>query len=392
MQRNNLIARKHMARFAHNDIIALLADTRPPKYDLAETVGPDLLLSDLVDEAAFAAELKNLPLAYGHAAGHPQLRQAIADRYRVGPDDVVTAVGGVNAIFLAAMAACDPGDEVVLAVPAFPPIEATLRAIGAEVRTLQLKFETGYEVTPSEVLGLVSSRTKMVFLTSPQTPSGVAVPYDVQRKVSQALERRNPDACLLVDETYKAAAYGDEAVAPSAVDIGTNVAALTSLSKCHGAPGLRLGWLVTRNRALRSRMVTAKFNTIISCSPLDEALAVRLLQKEENIVRERRQILAQGLARVAAWASDNRRYIAWLRPSAGALCCARLRPEAFDDAAVGRFHQVIAANGVRVGLGAWFGDEARIFRIGFGLLPMPDLEAALGILSAGLRHVAAAGA
>ncbi|MGH8201882.1 MAG: pyridoxal phosphate-dependent aminotransferase [Steroidobacteraceae bacterium] len=379
-----------MPRFAHNDIITLVADTRAPRYDLAETVGPDLHLSDLVDEATFAAELRNLPLAYGHAAGHPQLRQAIADRYRVGPDEVVTAVGGVNAIFLAGMAACDPGDEVVLAVPAFPPIEATLRAIGAEVRTLRLKFETGYQVDPSEVLRLVSGRTKMVFLTSPQTPSGVAVPYDIQREVSQALARHNPDACLLVDETYKAAAYGDEAVAPSAVDIGSNVVALTSLSKCHGAPGLRLGWLVTRNRVLRNQLVTAKFNTVISCSPLDEALAVRLLQKENSIVRERRRILAQGLARVAAWASDNRPYIGWLRPSAGALCCARLRPESFDEAAVDRFHQVIAANGVRVGLGAWFGDEARIFRIGFGLLSMPDLEAALGVLSAALRQIAAA--
>lgn len=381
-----------MPRFAHNDIITLVADTRAPRYDLAETVGPDLRLSDLVDEAAFAAELKNLPLAYGHAAGHPQLRQAIADRYQLGPDDVVTAVGGVNAIFLAGMAACDPGDEAVLAVPAFPPIEATLRAIGAEVRTLRLKFETGYRVDPSEVLALASSRTKLVILTSPQTPSGVAVPYDVQREVSQALARHNPDACLLVDETYKAAAYGDEAVAPSAVEIGSNVATLTSLSKCHGAPGLRLGWLVTRNRALRSRLVTAKFNTVISCSPLDEVLALRLLQKEDGIVGERRRILAQGLERVAAWASDNRGYIAWLRPSAGALCCARLRPESFDDAAVSRFHQDIGANGVRVGLGAWFGDEARVFRIGFGLLSMPDLEAALGILSAALRQIAAAGA
>lgn len=381
-----------MPRFAHNDIITLVADTRPPRYDLAETVGPDLHLSDLVDEMTFAAELKNLPLAYGHAAGHPRLRQAIADRYQVAADDVVTAVGGVNAIFLAGMAACAPGDEVVLAVPAFPPVEATLRAIGAEVRPLRLKFETGYRVDPSEVLRLVSSRTRMVFLTSPQTPSGIAVPYDVQREISEALARQNPDACLLVDETYKAAAYGDEPAAPSSVDIGVNVVALTSLSKCHGAPGLRLGWLVTRNRALRSQLVTAKFNTIISCSPLDEALAVRLLQKEETIIGERCQILAQGLSRVAAWASDNRRYVAWLRPSAGALCCARLRPESFDDAAVSRFLEAIAAKGVRVGLGTWFGDEARIFRIGFGLLSMPDLEAALGILSAALREIAAAGA
>ena len=69
--------------------------------------------------------------------------------------------------------------------------------------------------------------------------------------------------------------------------------------------------------------------------------------------------------------------VEWVRPDAGALCCVRLCPGVFDDTAVSRFYAELAKQGVRVANGTWFGDEARVFRLGFGLLPMQDLEAAL---------------
>jgi DNA-binding transcriptional MocR family regulator len=75
----------------------------------------------------------------------------------------------------------------------------------------------------------------------------------------------------------------------------------------------------------------------------------------------------------------------WLRPDAGALCCFRLKPEAFDGAAVERFYTALAEEGVRVANGTWFGEEQRVFRLGFGLLTMPDLEAGLTGLTAALQ-------
>ena len=80
--------------------------------------------------------------------------------------------------------------------------------------------------------------------------------------------------------------------------------------------------------------------------------------------------------------------VQWVRPDAGALCCLRLRRDAFDEAAVGRFYEALAAEGARVADGRWFGEEARVFRLGFGLLPMEDLGAALDGLSAAVRRTA----
>jgi hypothetical protein len=64
----------------------------------------------------------------------------------------------------------------------------------------------------------------------------------------------------------------------------------------------------------------------------------------------------------------------------------RLRPDAFDDAAVGMFYEAAAVEGVRVANGNWFGDEARVFRLGFGFPPPNELKAALDALTAALQQ------
>ena len=113
----------------------------------------------------------------------------------------------------------------------------------------------------------------------------------------------------------------------------------------------------------------------------DEALARRVLEQNPQ---DRRDHFAAGLARTAAWVRRNADRVEWIRPDAGAICCVRLRPDVFDDESVSRFYAELAKREVRVAGGAWFGDEARVFRLGFGLLPLPDLETALTGVSAAL--------
>ena len=102
-------------------------------------------------------------------------------------------------------------------------------------------------------------------------------------------------------------------------------------------------------------------------------------------------LLDAGLQRTAAWVRANADHVEGVRPDAGAISCVRLRPTAFDDAAVGRFHEAAAARGARVAKGEWFGAEARVFRLGFGLLPMAELGDALAALTDALKATAIAG-
>jgi DNA-binding transcriptional MocR family regulator len=129
-----------------------------------------------------------------------------------------------------------------------------------------------------------------------------------------------------------------------------------------------------------------KFNTVISCSPICEALAREVVVQRDRIMAQRRRSLAEGLARTAEWVRENQEWVEWVKPDAGAICCVRLKPSVFDDAGVNRWYEALASNGVRVANGAWFGDETRVFRLGFGHLSISDLQGALKGLSTALKQ------
>jgi aspartate/methionine/tyrosine aminotransferase len=371
-----------MTRFVRNDIISLVGNA--PRFDLAESVGPDLRLADLMGTAAHTWD--DLRLGYATAAGDPALRAAIAAQHGVEADDVVVTVGGMHALFLAAYILCGRGEEAIIATPVFPPARGTLLSVGATLRELPLEFNEGYRLDLGWLATLLSPATRLISLASPQNPSGVAFPREVLAGILSAMSERCPDAFLLVDETYRQAVYNDDEVAQSAAALGARTIITGSLSKCHGAPGLRIGWAIVRDAALREQMVLGKFNTVIANSTVDEMLGLRVLSRSQSIIAARRQHLGEGLARTAAWVERNAALVEWVKPDAGALCCVRLRSDQFDRAAVARFHAALAGLDARVGDGAWFGEEPRVFRLGFGLLPIPELEKALETLSAALQQ------
>lgn len=371
-----------MTRFARNEIISLTG--RAPRHDLAESVGPNLRLAELLD--AGTGPLGELALGYATPAGDPALRAAIAAQHGVAADDVVITVGGIHALYLSATILCGRGEEAVVAIPVFPPARDALASAGAALKPLPLSFDQGYRLDPARLAALLSPATRLVSLASPQNPSGVAVPHKVMTGVLSAMAARCPEAFLLIDETYRCAVYGDDKTSPSAALLGSQVIVTGSLSKCHGAPGLRIGWAITRNAAMREQLMLGKFNTVIANSTIDEALGLQVLRQAEQIIGLRRRLLAAGLARTAAWVERNAALVEWVRPDAGALCCVRLRPDMFDEATVAQFYAALGRLDARVGDGRWFGEEPRVFRIGFGLLPIPELEAALDVLTTALQQ------
>jgi DNA-binding transcriptional MocR family regulator len=231
----------------------------------------------------------------------------------------------------------------------------------------------------------LSHKVKLVSIATPQNPSGVAIPVETIRAVYAMMRERAPDAYLVVDEIYREAAYGDDPIAPTVLSLGPRVISVSSLSKCHGAPGLRLGWAITHDAALRNQLVTGKFNTAISNSPIDEALALRVFERRDAIIAERRRHLAACLERMQRWIDANGDTVEWIKPDAGPLCCVRLRQSAFHDDGVTRFYDAMAREGVLVSNGAWFGDLRRVFRVGFGHLTVPELDLALAALGACLN-------
>ena len=371
-------SRPWRGRFPYNEIITLLDVNRP--FNLAESTSQDLTLGELLDFVGLD-RIRDLKLGYGKSAGAVELREAIAEVCKVSADEVITTHGTALGLFLLAFEACRPGDEAVLATPCFPPSRDSLLGAGISVREVALSFENGYRLDLDRIEACLSPKTKLVSIASPQNPSGIQISRAVVEKLLMLMERQSPQAMLFIDETYRQAAYGDDPEADSFAGLDPRIITGASVSKALGAPGLRTGWLTVAEPDLRSRLIVAKMNTVISGSVLDETLAAALLRHREQVLGPRRRLLAGALEELATWCKIERERIDWIRPDAGALCCLRLRADVFDEAAVSRFWSLLPRHDLQLASGTWFGESNRVFRLGFGYLPPERLGPALSALS-----------
>ena len=365
-------------RFPYNEIITLLDVNRP--FNLAESTSQDLTVGDVLDLAGMET-LRGLKLGYGRSAGSAELREEIAKVCLVPPEHIVTTQGTALGLFLLAFETCRPGDEAVLVTPCFPPSRDCLIGAGVTVRQVQLSFDNNYRLDLDALAASLSAKTKLVSLATPQNPSGVKTPRATIEKILALMEIHAPQAVLFIDEVYREAIYGDEPVPDSLAGLHPRIVTGASVSKALGAPGLRTGWLTVADADLRARLVVAKVNTVLSGSVLDEALAAALLRKRETVLAPRRRMLAGCLKELAVWCDKERQRIEWIRPDGGALCCVRLRADSFDEAAVARFWALLPGHELQLASGVWFGENNRVFRLGFGYLPPDRLGPALAALS-----------
>lgn len=371
-------------RFPPNDIISLLDVNLT--YNLAESTAQDLLLRDLLDEETLS-KLSDLKLSYGTSLGQPDLRALLAAKMGVDAEEVLITNGATAAIFLCILSLCEPDDEVVTFTPNFPPTVDIIAAVGARRKLVPVRFENGYRLDLNDLSCSLSQKTRLVILVSPGNPSGVSITREKLEDAYGLITSRCPDAYILVDETYREAVYGTNMPVPSAATLGSRVMVTASLSKCHGAPGLRVGWLSCREPKVLQQLTLAKLNTTISCSVVDEALAIVVLNRESRIFEERRQLLQEGRALVEQWVESNQQFVEWVAPTAGALCCIRLKEESVPDSAVDTFSNYAREFEVQLARGPWFGESNRVFRLGFGYVSLAKLGMALRRLHSALTKI-----
>ncbi len=371
-------------RFPDHSMRTLTAEK--VRYDLAESVGPDLQLADVFKHSEMA-QLAALSLEYRSAEGNQELRSLIAQQHDVHADDVVTTVGGMHAIYLCSTVLCNNNDHVLVQQPSFPLTQSALASNNADVEYLPCRFEDKYRIDVEYLASRLRPQTSLVCLATPQNPSGVAISHDDITKILDVMQHNCPNAFLLLDETYRQASYADSSQSGSLASLSDRIISCASLSKCHGTPGLRIGWAITRHEPLRRQLIHGKFQTIICCSGLDEAVALKVLQLSKTLFVDRGRHLLNGRQLVAAWVQKHADQISWVPPDAGALCCVRLDCAQSDTKKLSHFYKELQQQSVRVAPGSWFGDAPEVFRLGFGLLPMPELAQGLEAISHALKNL-----
>jgi aspartate/methionine/tyrosine aminotransferase len=250
------------------------------KYDLTSSGVPFLEMEEL------PVKLRDLELSGSGGYGHEPLLQAIARRYRVPRESVVSAMGTSMANHLVMAALLRPGDEVLIEHPAYDPLPALARQLGIHVRRFVRRAEDGFAIDPDAVAQSVGLGTRLIALTNLHNPSGALADEDTLRRIGEVA--RSVGARVLVDEVYLDALW--EAEPRTAFHLGETFIVTSSLTKVYGLNGLRCGW-VFAEPALAQRMWRLSELFIGHGSMPAEQLSVAAFENLGTIAKRSRKLL-----------------------------------------------------------------------------------------------------
>ena len=243
---------------------------------------------------------------YCQSAGLPELRESAAaylSRTRdvaIAPASVLVANGAKPLLFFTVLATCGPGDEVVYPDPGFPIYESAIRFAGATPVPLPLHEERGFAIDPAELTALLSGRTRLVILNSPQNPTGAVVSGEDLAAAAEKILRT--PAWVLTDEVYARITY--DADAPSIASLPgmlERTILLDGFSKTYAMTGWRMGYAVVPDWLVKaySQLI---INTISGVTAFAQAGAIEALRgpqaEVDGMVEEflaRRDLIVDGL-------------------------------------------------------------------------------------------------
>lgn len=341
------------------------------KYNLTESSFSDTKLGDL------NLDLKELLLCYGDHVGHRKLRELIAKDAGVSPDEVLLTSGAATALFIISTALLEKGDRLLVEHPNYATNIETPRAIGALIDFIELKFENGFKPVLSQMEDALRPNTKFISITVPHNPTGTMLTKAELQSIIQLAEKRG--TWLLVDETYRDMTFQTEF--PVAASLSPKVISVSSLSKTYGLPGIRMGWIICRDKKLMETFLAAKEQIVICGSVVDEEIAYRYWLEREKRLPAIKSEIAEKFAILKEW-FQSQPYLEWVEPKGGVVCFPRFRRGTKVN--VDRFYQVLNSElKTFVGPGHWFEMDKQYMRIGYG---WPSKEE----LRQGLKNITAA--
>ncbi|HEY3357152.1 MAG TPA: aminotransferase class I/II-fold pyridoxal phosphate-dependent enzyme [Polyangia bacterium] len=264
----------------------------------------------------------DLSLGYTESPGLPLLREEIARLYdRIAPNEVLEVVPE-EGILLAMTALLEPGDHVVATFPGYESLYQIARDRGCEVTRWLPDEHAGWRFDPEALRSALRPATRLVVVNFPHNPTGYLPSRAEFRAIVELVSRSG--AYLFCDEMYRFLELDGADRLPSAVDLSERAVALCGLSKAFSAPGLRVGWLVTRDARLLERAMIGKDYTTICASAPSEILALAVLRARERIVARNLAIVRANIAVFEDFVRRRPGLVSWTPPRAGSIAFARL--------------------------------------------------------------------
>lgn len=269
-----------------------------------------------------------LPLDWNQKSfrGLPALRNHVLDRAGLAgicqPDDVLITAGAAEANYLAFMQLVQPGDEVVTERPGWPQAGVLAEAVGSTLKVVDRDEASGWSLPLDAVEAAVTQRTRLIFLTNPNNPTGRLMTCGELERLVQIADRVG--AWLVVDEVYAGLEWKG-ARAPSIAGMYPRGITTGSVSKALGLQGLRTGWMICRDPDLIWDAIILRENSSEIMNILGEVIAEIALRPDryDQAIQTARAAGLRTLERLDEFVLSQPR-LEWVKPQAGLIGLARL--------------------------------------------------------------------
>jgi aspartate/methionine/tyrosine aminotransferase len=309
---------------------------------------------------------------YTESPGAPWLRKAVEPLYtKISAEDVLVLAAAEEGIFIFYHALAGAGDHVIVETPCYESALNVARSTGAQVSLWRRQAENGWAHNLDTLAKLVQPNTKIIYINTPHNPTGLDMAQSTFQQVMKLAAANN--IIVFSDEVYRELEHDPAQRLPAACDLYERAVSLGSMSKTYGLPGLRLGWLASRDREILRKCLEFKYYTTICSSAPSEFLTALALRHRAKLVQRNREIVLRNLALLDDFISIHAQLFSWTKPNAGPIGFVEYR----GNHPVADFcEQVVRDCGVLLLPGSVY-DEPRHIRFGFGRKNMPEALAQL---------------
>lgn len=265
---------------------------------------------DHIKEAAIKA-IREGQTHYTPSPGIPRLREIIAEKTsprscaKYGEEDVVVMPAAKPVMFHMLNALIDPGDEVIIPNPGFPIYESVVNYLGGTSVPLPLLEEKDFNFSLDDLKKLITPKTKLVIINSPQNPTGGVLTNEVLSGMAKlAIEN---DIWVLSDEIYDQILYeGSHISITSFAGLPERTVILNGCSKTYAMTGWRIGWAVTKNRQMAQYLEQLIINDVSCTNAPTQFAAIAALTGPQDAVavmreeyRKRRDLLVSLVSEIS---------------------------------------------------------------------------------------------
>ena len=350
-------------------------------FDLSPSGVAALTFEELVTPEELREVYETTQLRYIQTNGTKELKEAICRLYAgCEPENILVSNGSTEGGFVVAWHLVERGDEVVVVVPNYMQFAGLAEVFGARIVTCKLDEDRAWALDLDELQRVVTPRTKAIYVSNPNNPTG-AILGDAERSALVAAAER-VGAWLISDEVYRGAELVGDVTATMWGGY-ERLIAVGSLSKAYALPGLRIGWIVAPADLIDTIWAYHDYTTI-TATALGDRLARLALQPEKmSSIRKRNRAISLASLRVLEdWVASNSNDFEFVPPRIGGVAFLRYGLDMPSEELVER---ILRDRSVLTVPGGAFGLEGYL-RIGYGA---KGLKEGLGEVAAAYATIAA---